>query len=180
MTNGWKIVLPVFAPLFDALHILDLACFCQKKSLDTTTHRVVSPVLLNITVTYCKELSIKTVIWKMFCISLFTWVHDQWSVAFLMAWCTKFYCRQLSRLKSWIIYLIHAQVQYQWLSDHADTRWSDMICSNFYSNQLQLNADLPANTCGNQCTEVAHSDWLQLRTYKRLGFDLRGSQVTCY
>ena len=51
MTNGWKIVLPVFAPLFDVLHILDLTRFCKKKSLDTTTHRVVSPVLWSITVT---------------------------------------------------------------------------------------------------------------------------------
>jgi len=32
MTNGWKIVLLVFAPLFDVLHILDLTCFWKKKA----------------------------------------------------------------------------------------------------------------------------------------------------
>ena len=56
MTNGRKIVLPVYAPLSDVLHILDLACFCKKKAL-IQQHRVISPVLLNC---HCKELSIKT------------------------------------------------------------------------------------------------------------------------
>ena len=52
MTNGRKIVLPVYAPLSDVLHILDLACFCKKKKALMQQHRVISPVLLNCHKTY--------------------------------------------------------------------------------------------------------------------------------
>ena len=140
MTNGRKIVLPACAPLSDVFHILDLACFCKKKLWysNTVTECMVIPVLLNC---HCKELSIKTYE-KCFGSSIFAWsydMHDQWPVASLAAWCTEFYCRQLPRIKSWIIHLIHAQV---WFSDQMQggPTWyaATLITTNFNWNPCRL------------------------------------------